>query len=152
MLPARFLVVITLGCLSLLIRPPSTAGRAQSLLVLHPASPSSVDRSWANNMFLHPSSSSQIALYSLQDALLRFYQRFKPTLNHRSSPDAREGTTPSLQKLGPFSWERSRRAGKVPLSLDLTFHLLREALEMARADQIEEQAGKNRRILDLVGK
>uniref|UniRef100_A0A8C4WW45 Corticotropin-releasing factor domain-containing protein n=1 Tax=Eptatretus burgeri TaxID=7764 RepID=A0A8C4WW45_EPTBU len=123
-----------------------------NLLVLHPASASSVDRSWDNHMILNPSPSSQVAVYSLQDALLRLYQRFKPMLNHRSLPDTREGMTPSFQKLGPSLWERSRRTGKAPLSLDLTFHLLREALEMARADQKEEQAGTNRRILDLVGK
>lgn len=39
-----------------------------------------------------------------------------------------------------------------PISLDLTFHLLREVLEMARAEQIAQQADSNRMIMDTFGK
>nr|prf corticoliberin [Bos taurus] len=36
-----------------------------------------------------------------------------------------------------------------PISLDLTFHLLREVLEMTKADQLAQQAHNNRKLLDI---
>lgn len=45
-----------------------------------------------------------------------------------------------------------KRSEESPLSLDLTFHLLREVLEMARAEQLAQQADTNRRIMDTFGK
>ncbi|XP_013886243.1 corticoliberin-1-like [Austrofundulus limnaeus] len=54
-----------------------------------------------------------------------------------------------LQEEG--SWRR-RRSDEPPLSLDLTFHLLREVLEMARAEQLAQQAHSNRRMMDSFGK
>ncbi|KAJ3595970.1 hypothetical protein NHX12_002379 [Muraenolepis orangiensis] len=39
-----------------------------------------------------------------------------------------------------------------PISLDLTFHLLREVLEMARVEQLAQQADDNRRMMDTFGK
>ncbi|XP_029930021.1 corticoliberin-like [Myripristis murdjan] len=48
--------------------------------------------------------------------------------------------------------ERGRRSEEPPISLDLTFHLLREVLEMARAEQIAQQADSNRKIMDSFGK
>ncbi|XP_010135866.1 PREDICTED: corticoliberin, partial [Buceros rhinoceros silvestris] len=36
--------------------------------------------------------------------------------------------------------EREKRSEEPPISLDLTFHLLREVLEMARAEQLAQQA------------
>ncbi|XP_062843791.1 corticoliberin [Trichomycterus rosablanca] len=50
------------------------------------------------------------------------------------------------------SAERKRRAEDPPISLDLTFHLLREVLQMARAEQLAQQASSNRRIMDFFGK
>ncbi|XP_035988903.1 corticoliberin-like [Fundulus heteroclitus] len=54
-----------------------------------------------------------------------------------------------LLQLGP---EKMRRSEEPPLSLDLTFHLLREVLEMARAEQLAQQADSNRRMMDSYGK
>ncbi|XP_030046018.1 corticoliberin [Microcaecilia unicolor] len=48
--------------------------------------------------------------------------------------------------------ERGKRTEEPPISLDLTFHLLREVLEMARAEQIAQQAHSNRKLMDIVGK
>ncbi|KAE8598910.1 hypothetical protein XENTR_v10016986 [Xenopus tropicalis] len=48
--------------------------------------------------------------------------------------------------------ERAKRAEEPPISLDLTFHLLREVLEMARAEQIAQQAHSNRKLMDIIGK
>lgn len=48
--------------------------------------------------------------------------------------------------------EKGKRSEEPPISLDLTFHLLREVLEMARAEQIVQQADSNRVIMDTFGK
>ncbi|XP_061777805.1 corticotropin releasing hormone b [Nerophis ophidion] len=50
------------------------------------------------------------------------------------------------------SRERGRRSEDPPISLDLTFHLLREMMEMSRAEQIAQQAQNNRRMMELFGK
>ncbi|KAI3374291.1 hypothetical protein L3Q82_005952 [Scortum barcoo] len=48
--------------------------------------------------------------------------------------------------------EKGKRSEEPPISLDLTFHLLREVLEMARAEQIAQQADSNRKMMDTFGK
>ncbi|KAK1172747.1 corticoliberin-like [Acipenser oxyrinchus oxyrinchus] len=48
--------------------------------------------------------------------------------------------------------EKGKRSEDPPISLDLTFHLLREVLEMARAEQLAQQAHSNRRMMELIGK
>lgn len=50
------------------------------------------------------------------------------------------------------SMERARRSEEPPISLDLTFHLLREMMEMSRAEQLALQAQNNRRMMELFGK
>ncbi|XP_061877289.1 corticotropin releasing hormone b [Entelurus aequoreus] len=50
------------------------------------------------------------------------------------------------------SGERGRRSEDPPISLDLTFHLLREMMEMSKAEQIAQQAQNNRRMMELFGK
>ncbi|XP_054332148.1 urocortin [Pongo pygmaeus] len=58
---------------------------------------------------------------------------------------------------GPGRWgpgtagERPRRDNP-PLSIDLTFHLLRTLLELARTQSQRERAEQNRIIFDSVGK
>lgn len=53
---------------------------------------------------------------------------------------------------GDESMERGRRSEDPPISLDLTFHLLREMMEMSRAEQLAQQAQNNRRMMELFGK
>uniref|UniRef100_A0A673IYY6 Corticotropin releasing hormone a n=1 Tax=Sinocyclocheilus rhinocerous TaxID=307959 RepID=A0A673IYY6_9TELE len=48
--------------------------------------------------------------------------------------------------------ERERRSEDPPISLNLTFHLLREVLQMARAEQLAQRASNNRKIMDDLGK
>uniref|UniRef100_A0A3P8RN64 Corticotropin-releasing factor domain-containing protein n=1 Tax=Amphiprion percula TaxID=161767 RepID=A0A3P8RN64_AMPPE len=48
--------------------------------------------------------------------------------------------------------QKVRRSEEPPISLDLTFHLLREVLEMARAEQMVQQADSNRRMMDTFGR
>ncbi|XP_077410581.1 corticotropin releasing hormone b [Vanacampus margaritifer] len=50
------------------------------------------------------------------------------------------------------SVERGRRSEDPPISLDLTFHLLREMMEMSKAEQLAQQAQNNRRMMELFGK
>lgn len=53
---------------------------------------------------------------------------------------------------GEESMERGRRSEDPPISLDLTFHLLREMMEMSRAEQLAQQAQNNRMMMDRFGK
>ncbi|XP_072220178.1 corticoliberin-1-like [Leuresthes tenuis] len=57
-----------------------------------------------------------------------------------------------LQEQQEQGGERGKRSEEPPLSLDLTFHLLREVLEMARAERLAQQADSNRRMMDSFGK
>nr|XP_060627664.1 corticoliberin [Anolis sagrei ordinatus] len=47
---------------------------------------------------------------------------------------------------------KEKRSEEPPISLDLTFHLLREVLEMARAEQLAQQAHSNRKLMEIIGK
>ncbi|TNN88902.1 Corticoliberin [Liparis tanakae] len=53
---------------------------------------------------------------------------------------------------GDESMERGRRSEEPPISLDLTFHLLREMMEMSKAEQLAQQAQNNRKMMELFGK
>lgn len=53
---------------------------------------------------------------------------------------------------GEESMERGRRSEDPPISLDLTFHLLREMMEMSKAEQLAQQAQNNRRMMEHFGK
>ncbi|XP_063278163.1 urocortin [Prinia subflava] len=57
---------------------------------------------------------------------------------------------PPLAPPPPGPW-RGRR-DEPPLSIDLTFHLLRHLLLLARAQSQRARADSNRRILDAVGR
>uniref|UniRef100_A0A665V5D1 Corticotropin-releasing factor domain-containing protein n=2 Tax=Echeneis naucrates TaxID=173247 RepID=A0A665V5D1_ECHNA len=78
-------------------------------------------------------------------------------------PDLLSSSTPSavsraLQHILQVEWqkdaeeEKGKRSDEPPISLDLTFHLLREVLQMARAEQVAQQADSNRRMMDTFGK
>ncbi|XP_072536093.1 urotensin 1 [Salminus brasiliensis] len=60
----------------------------------------------------------------------------------------REGEGGSQNELVGFS----KRNEEPPISIDLTFHLLRNMIEMARIENQREQAELNRKYLDEVGK
>ncbi|XP_066514081.1 corticoliberin-1-like [Hoplias malabaricus] len=48
--------------------------------------------------------------------------------------------------------ELQPRSEDSPISLDLTFHLLREVLQMARAERLAQQVNSNRRMMEMFGK
>uniref|UniRef100_A0A8C4ZNI6 Corticotropin releasing hormone n=1 Tax=Gadus morhua TaxID=8049 RepID=A0A8C4ZNI6_GADMO len=60
--------------------------------------------------------------------------------------------TAGLETRPDEEMERARRSEDPPISLDLTFHLLREMMEMSRAEQLAVQAQNNRRMMELFGK
>lgn len=68
-----------------------------------------------------------------------------------SSPSLMNGALLQLQE-EEDGGVKTKRSDEPPLSLDLTFHLLREVLEMARAEQMAQQAHTNRRMMDSFGK
>ncbi|XP_030628714.1 urotensin 1 [Chanos chanos] len=91
--------------------------------------------------------------YLIGEKILQYLQR-NPGLGHfaRSLPLEEEGRAPeegnSLEELV----ELSKRNEDPPISIDLTFHLLRNMIEMARIENQREQAELNRKYLDEVGK
>lgn len=70
---------------------------------------------------------------------------------HELRIGSRSPTSPSpnsLEELIGFT----KRNDDPPISIDLTFHLLRNMIEMARIENQREQAELNRKYLDEVGK
>ncbi|XP_077592117.1 corticotropin releasing hormone b [Stigmatopora nigra] len=74
--------------------------------------------------------------------LNRALQRLRLTRRFRHDDDGDDSA----------SAERGRRSEEPPISLDLTFHLLREMMEMSKAEQLAQQAQNNRRMMELFGK
>lgn len=96
--------------------------------------------------------------------LMRVGEEYRIRLdNSPSSPDRRAPSRIQLQLTQRLSGgvgngilsspeERERRSEDPPISLDLTFHLLREVLQMARAEQMTQRVTHNRKIMDDLGK
>ncbi|XP_045717031.1 corticoliberin isoform X2 [Phyllostomus hastatus] len=82
--------------------------------------------------------------------LLQQQSQGQHPLDRLSSPAGR-GTESVLHGLLEAP-EKERRSEEAPISLDLTFHLLREVLELARAEQLAQQAHSNRKLMEIVGK
>ncbi|XP_061562976.1 urotensin 1 [Cololabis saira] len=68
---------------------------------------------------------------------------------HRSSPDP-ESDRAVLRRTAAA--QQLRRGDEAPLSIDLTFHLLRNMIQMAKTESQREQAQVNRKVFDEVGK
>ncbi|KAM9349479.1 corticoliberin-1-like [Symphorus nematophorus] len=87
------------------------------------------------------SSSSSSSSAAVNRALLQLTQRLlQARAEQQQQEEEEEGE------------EKGKRSEEPPISLDLTFHLLREVLEMARAEQIAQQADSNRKMMDTFGK
>ncbi|NWI71133.1 CRF protein, partial [Todus mexicanus] len=67
-------------------------------------------------------------------------------------PAERSPGSPEEDEAEGEAVEREKRSEEPPISLDLTFHLLREVLEMARAEQLAQQAHSNRKLMEIIGK
>ncbi|XP_013918054.1 PREDICTED: urocortin [Thamnophis sirtalis] len=82
------------------------------------------------------------------------------TLRSAPEPDVASLLLRSLHRLSPEGELRRRLAElsdrlkrhEPPLSIDLTFHLLRHMMEISRAQSQQAQAELNRQLLDSVGK
>ncbi|XP_031132551.2 corticoliberin-1-like [Sander lucioperca] len=94
----------------------------------------------ASSPSIPPSSSSSFSSSAVNVALLRLTQRL---LQVRAEQQTRAEQQEE---------EKEKRSEEPPISLDLTFHLLREVLQMARAEQQAQQADSNRRMMDTAGK
>ncbi|XP_026219022.1 corticoliberin-like [Anabas testudineus] len=93
--------------------------------------------------------------------LLRLWEEFSlrlggggaaPDLPPSSSSSSVTRALPQQHRELEERVEKEKRSDEPPISLDLTFHLLREVLEMARAEQIAQQADSNRKLMDDFGK
>ncbi|GLD51603.1 corticoliberin-1-like protein [Lates japonicus] len=94
---------------------------------------------------LSSSSSSSSSSSAVNRALLQLTQRLlQAQAEQQQQQEEEEGEGEGEEK--------GKRSEEPPISLDLTFHLLREVLEMARAEQIAQQADSNRRMMDTFGK
>uniref|UniRef100_A0A3P9LAN7 Corticoliberin-1 n=1 Tax=Oryzias latipes TaxID=8090 RepID=A0A3P9LAN7_ORYLA len=89
-----------------------------------------------------PSSSSSSSSSTLNRALLQLSQHLLQTRAEQEEQ----------QQLEEDGEEKEKRSEEPSISLDLTFHLLREVLEMARAEKMVQQADNNRRMMELFGK
>uniref|UniRef100_W5NN84 Urotensin 1 n=2 Tax=Lepisosteus oculatus TaxID=7918 RepID=W5NN84_LEPOC len=107
--------------------------------------------------------------YLMGEKILRYLQknpRFQKSLAQLPpdyyqlvSPFSTEGLGHLARMLPLLDSERSddqtemfKRSEDPPISIDLTFHLLRNMIEMARIQSQKEQAELNRKYLDEVGK
>ncbi|XP_026174767.1 urotensin 1 [Mastacembelus armatus] len=83
----------------------------------------------------------------LEDNILRFLQRRTPDRFHLLPPEeeSEDGAVRAAVQL-------LKRSEEPPLSIDLTFHLLRNMIQMAKMESQREQAQLNRKVLDEVGK
>ncbi|KAM4521683.1 urotensin 1 [Odontesthes bonariensis] len=81
------------------------------------------------------------------DNLLRLLQRRNTDHLHLLSPEE-EGEDEALRTAALLL----KRSDDPPLSIDLTFHLLRNMIQMAKMESQREQAQLNRKVLDEVGK
>ncbi|NXI93862.1 CRF protein, partial [Psophia crepitans] len=61
-------------------------------------------------------------------------------------------TEPTLVPRTPRALQTGKRRDGKPNSLDLTFHLLREFLEMSREERLAQKALSNKLLLQSIGK
>lgn len=94
--------------------------------------------------------SHDLAAANFFRVLLQQLQMPPRSLDSRAGPEERGAEDALGGHQGAL--ERERRSEEPPISLDLTFHLLREVLEMARAEQLAQQAHSNRKLMEIIGK
>lgn len=83
----------------------------------------------------------------LGENILRFLQRRNPD-PLRLLPPEEESEEEAVRTAAQLL----KRSEEPPLSIDLTFHLLRNMIQMAKMESQREQAQLNRKVLDEVGK
>ncbi|XP_037305624.2 urotensin 1 [Pungitius pungitius] len=80
----------------------------------------------------------------LGDGMVRFLRQRSPSPARLLPREEDEMARTAVQLL--------KRSEEAPLSIDLTFHLLRNMIQMAKMESQREQALINRKVLDEVGK
>ncbi|XP_032632943.1 corticoliberin [Chelonoidis abingdonii] len=98
------------------------------------------------------SSSSRLPPGALASNFFRAAVQQLQQLPERSLESAAGPGEGEAESLPREVMEREKRSEEPPISLDLTFHLLREVLEMARAEQLAQQAHSNRKLMEIIGK
>lgn len=86
----------------------------------------------------------------LGENIMRILQRRNPDRLHLLPPeeDSEEAEEAAMRTAAQLL----KRSEEPPLSIDLTFHLLRNMIQMAKMESQREQAQLNRKVLDEVGK
>ncbi|XP_063351601.1 urotensin 1 [Pelmatolapia mariae] len=86
----------------------------------------------------------------LGENIMRFLQRRNLDRLHLLPPeeDSEEAEEAAMRTAAQLL----KRSEEPPLSIDLTFHLLRNMIQMAKMESQREQAQLNRKVLDEVGK
>ncbi|XP_043962342.1 urotensin 1 [Gambusia affinis] len=85
------------------------------------------------------------------DHLLRLLQRRDPDRLHLLLPEV-DGEEAEEDEALRTAEQLLKRSEEPPLSIDLTFHLLRNMIQIAKMESQREQAQLNRKVLDEVGK
>ncbi|KAM4529944.1 urotensin 1 isoform 1-T2 [Fundulus diaphanus] len=144
MKPVPLLLLLSSALLSSHLRP--AAGRPRSLPGWLDGS-SRVQTQQMEDVLLRAATDSAAADQA-GDNLLRLLQRRDPELLHLlpTEIDGEEGE--ALRTAAQLL----KRSEEPPLSIDLTFHLLRNMIQMAKMESQREQAQLNRKVLDEVGK
>ncbi|TRZ02947.1 hypothetical protein DNTS_008941 [Danionella cerebrum] len=89
--------------------------------------------------------------FLVAEKLLQYLQRRALDAGITNFPST-QMHTPLQEDSSEELMEFTKRNDDPPISIDLTFHLLRNMIEMARIENQREQAGLNRKFLDEVGK
>lgn len=83
----------------------------------------------------------------LDENILRYLQKRNPE-PLRLLPPEEESEEEAVRAAAQLL----KRSEEPPLSIDLTFHLLRNMIQMAKMESQREQAQLNRKVLDEIGK
>lgn len=86
----------------------------------------------------------------LDDLILKLLQRRSPELLHLLP--AGRGEEEEAAAVREAAQQLLKRSDEPPLSIDLTFHLLRNMMQMAKMENMREQEQLNRKVLEEVGK
>lgn len=146
MKPAPLLLLLSSVLLSSHLRP--AAGRPRTLPAWLDGSDRFQTQQLDGLLLRAAAAGDSTAAQLLGDNILRFLHKRIPDLhlltpNEESEHEEQEAALQS---------QLLKRSEESPLSIDLTFHLLRNMIQMAKMESQREQAQFNRRVLDEVGK
>ncbi|KAM6991996.1 urotensin 1 [Tautogolabrus adspersus] len=86
----------------------------------------------------------------LSENLLKLLQN--RSQDHLNLLNPEDETEDEAVRAAALQLQLLKRSNDPPLSIDLTFHLMRNMIEMAKMESQREQALLNRKVLDEVGK